>query len=105
MNKVKCLFGDVVNIREEWLSKLSEEIISLIVNRNDEQLKVITNKGSFDDIQKIEQKYEKKISKVQKRFEKWNEKNDSFSFKLKRLKSEKSLVYEIIEDTIKLIVA
>ena len=105
MKKVKCLFGDVVNIREQWLTKLSEDITSLIVNRNGEQLKVITNKGSFDDIQKIEQKYAKKISKVQKRFEKWNEKNDSFSFKLKRLKSEKPLVYEIIEDTIKLIVA
>ena len=105
MKKVKCLFGDVVNIREQWLTKLSEDITSLIVNRNGEQLKVITNQGSFDDIQKIEQKYAKKIAKIQARFEKWNKKNNSFSFKLERLKSEKPLVYEINQDTIKLIVA
>ena len=105
MKKVQCLHGDFVNIREEWLEKLSKEITSLIVNRNREQIEVISKGGSFNDIQKIENKYKSKISKVQKRFEKWNKKNNSFSFKFESIEKEKSVCYEIIEDAIKLIVA
>lgn len=95
MKKLKCLHGSVVNIRERWLSKLSQEITTLIRKRNVEQLILIENNGSFDDIQKVEEKYSTRISKVQSRFNKWNEKNNSFSFKFEKLEKERDLTYQV----------
>lgn len=100
MKKVKCLHGSVVNIREGWLSKLSQEITTLISNRNIEQLKLIEKNGSFDDIQKIEEKYASRISKVQSRYKKWNEKNNSFSFKFEKLEKEREITYKINSESI-----
>jgi hypothetical protein len=67
----------------------------LIRKRNIEQLILIENNGSFDDIQKVEEKYSTRISKVQSRFNKWNEKNNSFSFKFEKLEKERDLTYQV----------
>ena len=79
--------------RNEQIAENCDILIALLESKN------------FNDIQKIENKYKSKISKIQKRFEKWNKKNNSFSFNFESIKKEKSVCYEIVEDAIKLIVA